>query len=914
MWHVKFGNSQLKARAVALEASKWLFAASMLFVAQGILADSGDPNIPDVPVISAPPPLPTPPPPPPARSDLDETCTVSILNRTARVNPDGTFAVPNVPAAPQVVRASVICVRDVLLGGQSDFFQISEGSTVELLGIVLGPIPPTVESFTTTLDIETLIANGATSQLAVLATLSDGSERDISTAIGGTIYTSSNANIATVSVDGLITAANQSGIAFVSITNNGVFASKRVSVTLGNDADFDGLPDDYELLFGLDPNDPADAASDLDGDGLSALDEFNLGTLPDNPDTDGDGLSDGQEVIFGSSPFSPDSDLDGVLDGNEPNPTADFDGDGIPNILDSDSDNDGLNDGVEVSLVGNTTAADPNADNDGDGLVNIDEVALSTDPNNPDTDGDGISDGQEVLANTDPLVPETTPPAVVVLNPANFETFTEGQTLTVRIDATDNGVISTVELILDGISIASDSTAPYDFPFTIPFNTILSTIEVSAIATDVAGNIGASEEISFSIVPDLLTTVEGTVLDANGTLLESADVSLAFKGLKAEFFDFTQPLTDFPDLNGLIPDITRAVSSLNIINPGGLLSQDPFGVNLAPDFAARFTGDIQIPVIGSHTFTLGTDAQARLFIDDIQVIEVMGGGQMIEESGLISLERGPHSVRVEYFQGFGNGELRLTVVKPGNNPDSPEVVATDISADANLFTAVTDAAGAFQITGVPTNLGDIVANGSFVLSDGTVLGGQADPVPPIANGITDVGQIVVGAVKIIDFSQFADCGNFGSSSCQNRDVGELVGESVLFSGTQGFSGASLYNSTFSLGSNSGWNSDRNGYVGINSSSASIFAEFEFAQGVSDVEAFVSYAPNNGLPVIEIYDVNHALLDSFIISEVDPISTSILNDGAFRGFSRASNDIFFIRFSGGFQVIDDLTFSRGTSIP
>jgi hypothetical protein len=33
------------------------------------------------------------------------------------------------------------------------------------------------------------------------------------------------------------------------------------------DSDGDGLPDHYELANGLDPNDPNDAALDLDGDG-----------------------------------------------------------------------------------------------------------------------------------------------------------------------------------------------------------------------------------------------------------------------------------------------------------------------------------------------------------------------------------------------------------------------------------------------------------------------------------------------------------------------------------------------------------------------------------------------------------------------------------------------------------------------
>mgnify|MGYP001301494048 CR=1 FL=1 len=40
------------------------------------------------------------------------------------------------------------------------------------------------------------------------------------------------------------------------------------------DTDGDGMPDVWEELYGLNPLDPADAASDLDGDGFSNLEEF----------------------------------------------------------------------------------------------------------------------------------------------------------------------------------------------------------------------------------------------------------------------------------------------------------------------------------------------------------------------------------------------------------------------------------------------------------------------------------------------------------------------------------------------------------------------------------------------------------------------------------------------------------------
>ncbi len=46
------------------------------------------------------------------------------------------------------------------------------------------------------------------------------------------------------------------------------------------DADSDGMPDWWENLYGLDPNDPSDASTDLVGDGVSNLDKYITGRNP----------------------------------------------------------------------------------------------------------------------------------------------------------------------------------------------------------------------------------------------------------------------------------------------------------------------------------------------------------------------------------------------------------------------------------------------------------------------------------------------------------------------------------------------------------------------------------------------------------------------------------------------------------
>lgn len=54
------------------------------------------------------------------------------------------------------------------------------------------------------------------------------------------------------------------------------------------DADADGLPDDWERKYGLNPNDPSDANADTDGDGFTNAEEFAAKTDPtdrkDHPD------------------------------------------------------------------------------------------------------------------------------------------------------------------------------------------------------------------------------------------------------------------------------------------------------------------------------------------------------------------------------------------------------------------------------------------------------------------------------------------------------------------------------------------------------------------------------------------------------------------------------------------------------
>jgi arylsulfatase A-like enzyme len=74
---------------------------------------------------------------------------------------------------------------------------------------------------------------------------------------------------------------------------SGLLSPQRIANTASarlDDADSDGMLSDWEHRHGLDPFNPADAASDLDSDGVPNLDEFSNNTSPVVANTTGGGL------------------------------------------------------------------------------------------------------------------------------------------------------------------------------------------------------------------------------------------------------------------------------------------------------------------------------------------------------------------------------------------------------------------------------------------------------------------------------------------------------------------------------------------------------------------------------------------------------------------------------------------------
>ena len=250
-------------------------------------------------------------------AQLNQNCTVSVLNRNVQANADGTWVLPNVPANLGQVKARATCVQNgITTSGESAFFTLTANTAANLPPIILGSSTQIPVSLTVTPVSPSLTSPGQSVQLAVTGVYTDGSTQNLTAANTGTNYTTSNPAIATISPGGLVTAVS-SGTIVIQASNDGASGITTAMVMLAG-ASNGGIPNSWAILYGLNPNDPTLPFQDPDRDGLTNFQEYQYGTDPNKPDTDGDGLLDGDEINkYHTKPLISDSDGDGIPDGVE---------------------------------------------------------------------------------------------------------------------------------------------------------------------------------------------------------------------------------------------------------------------------------------------------------------------------------------------------------------------------------------------------------------------------------------------------------------------------------------------------------------------------------------------------------------------------------------------------------------------
>ncbi|MFX1546684.1 MAG: hypothetical protein ACFFCU_10830 [Promethearchaeota archaeon] len=166
------------------------------------------------------------------------------------------------------------------------------------------------------------------------------------------------------------------GNTLVSSDNNGNI--KLWNVNANPDGDLDGMPDNWESEYNLDPVDFWDKFNDQDNDGLMNSLEYFRRSNPLERDSDGDGMPDGWEHLSGTDPAVPDND--------------------------TDSDGDYITALYEYQMGLDPWHDDGVGDKDGDSLTNLQEFHYGSWANQSDSDLDGMPDDFEYKHGLNPQI------------------------------------------------------------------------------------------------------------------------------------------------------------------------------------------------------------------------------------------------------------------------------------------------------------------------------------------------------------------------------------------------------------------------------------------------------------------------------------------------------------------------------
>lgn len=163
-----------------------------------------------------------------------------------------------------------------------------------------------------------------------------------------------------------------------------------------------------------------------------------------------------------------------------------------------------------------------------------------------------------------------------------------------------------------------------------------------------------------STVPEQVATMRGVMRVGGPTPVLSKTVYSVYAGHWTNLPDFTtlRPVKVMP------------------------LGAQPLNLDVADrrsDFAMQFVGELGAPKDGEYTFHLDADDGARAYVDGKLVVDD-GGSHAFgsERTGAITLARGYHEFRLQYFQSGGPRRLRASWSGPGfarrelaTDPDEP---------------------------------------------------------------------------------------------------------------------------------------------------------------------------------------------------------------------------------------------------
>ncbi|MCW2820161.1 MAG: cell surface protein [Marmoricola sp.] len=317
--------------------------------------------------------------------------------------------------------------------------------------------------------------------------------------------------------------------------------------------------------------------------------------------------------------------------------------------------------------------------------------------------------------------PDTVAPDVAVTAPANGSTVAVGDNV-IRVDATDDTAVSSVEVFVDGTSVGTDTAAPY----ALQWQATAGQHTIVAKATDGAGNTSSSTPVTVTAAapdttaPTVKITSPADGAQVYGAFTVSADAadadrvaSVTFKADGATIgTDTTAPYS----ADWSTKDVGSHTLTATAVDPSGNTATDTVTVSVAADTTAP-TAPTQLTASGVTTSSATLSWQASTddrgdvagyrVVQDGRVLPGTVTGTSTTVSGLTPATTYAFTVRAVDAAGNVSAD------------SAPVSVTTDKAAPPAPTTAFTDDWNRADAASWGANWAVSSVNGSVTTSGGT---------------------------------------------------------------------------------------------------------------------------------------------------------------------------------------------------
>jgi RHS repeat-associated protein len=237
---------------------------------------------------------------------------------------------------------------------------------------------------------------------------------------------------------------------------------------------------------------------------------------------------------------------------------------------------------------------------------------------------------------------------------------------------------------------------------------------------------------------------DGTIMSGHSIGHDVQAYDAGIRGLAATYWSNpNQAGAPIKHSTGVGDASSRLVANWGLGAPSGLPSSD--------NWSAQFTGEIDLPTVGTYAFEVNSDDGARLFVDDQRVISDWNIHSAQWHTGSFTNQvAGRHRIRVDYFDSTSSANIELDYTPP-SSPQTP-VPGSALFPNYGLMTSTTVADG--PLSNTPSSIATTTFSGGAIGAEFRL------PVMSTVNGeTTTVGYESPGAGYLRETSRTLPGGN-----------------------------------------------------------------------------------------------------------------------------------------------------------